>query len=481
MIKVMNLPKQIHEILNVFHRNNYEAYAVGGCVRDFLLKKEPNDWDLTTNADPEQIQEIFKDSFLNNDFGTVGIKTDIGIIEVTPYRIESGYSDKRHPDTIKWAKTLEEDLSRRDFTVNAMAIDNSGNIVDLYDGKKDLTEKTIKCVGDADKRFSEDALRLMRAVRFACQLQFDIEEKTKEALIKNADLIKHVSYERVRDEFNKIIMSKIAGQGIEMLREYGLLQYIIPELLDGYKVEQNKHHIYGVYEHHIKSLDYAVKENFNIYVRISALLHDIGKPETKRGTGENATFYNHEVVGARIAKNILQRLKYSNNDIKKMVKLIRYHLFYYNVDEVTEASVRRLVKNVGIENINELIQLRMCDRIGSGCPKALPYKLRHLQYLIDKNSCDAISVKMLKIKGENIMDILKIKGTPVIGDILDILLSDVLNDPGHNNIEYLSGMVEKLGKIDYKELSKQAIQSQKELKEVIIKDDNMTKDKYWVQ
>lgn len=481
MIKVMNLPKQIQEILNVFHRNNYEAYAVGGCVRDFLLKKEPNDWDLTTNADPEQIQEIFKDSFLNNDFGTVGIKTDIGIIEVTPYRIESGYSDKRHPDTIKWAKTLEEDLSRRDFTVNAMAIDNSGNIVDLYDGKKDLTEKTIKCVGDADKRFSEDALRLMRAVRFACQLQFDIEEKTKEALIKNADLIKHVSYERVRDEFNKIIMSKIAGQGIEMLREYGLLQYIIPELLDGYKVEQNKHHIYGVYEHHIKSLDYAVKENFNIYVRISALLHDIGKPETKRGTGENATFYNHEVVGARIAKNILQRLKYSNNDIKKMVKLIRYHLFYYNVDEVTEASVRRLVKNVGIENINELIQLRMCDRIGSGCPKALPYKLRHLQYLIDKNSCDAISVKMLKIKGENIMDILKIKGTPVIGDILDILLSDVLNDPGHNNIEYLSGMVEKLGKIDYKELSKQAIQSQKELKEVIIKDDNMTKDKYWVQ
>lgn len=486
----MAIPKEVKTVLDSLKksrlpagRQGFEAYIVGGCVRDFLLGKEPQDWDVTTNAKPEEIQKVFPDSFYENNFLTVTVRTGsakIPEIEITTYRLEAKYSDKRHPDQVKYAKTLEDDLSRRDFTINAFAMGADKKIIDLFDGKKDLKDKIIRTVGNPKERFGEDALRMLRAVRFATALNFKIEEKTAKAIKENSIWLEAISQERIRDEFLKIIMADKAAEGIELLRELGLLKYIVPELLDNYGVPQNKHHIYDCYQHAVKSLEYTAKKNFNIYVRLAALLHDIGKPKTKTGEGENATFYNHEIVGAKITFQILNRLKFSKKDIEKITKLVRFHLFYYNVGEVTESSIRRLVKNVGPENMEELLQVRMADRIGSGVPKAEPYKLRHLKYLIDKVSQDPISAKMLKINGKDIMNILKIEPGPKVGQILDVLLGYVLDDPKKNKKEFLEKEVAKLGKMADNDLQKLAEKSKQEKSEIEVKQDEMTKQKYWV-
>ncbi|MBU2545350.1 HD domain-containing protein [Patescibacteria group bacterium] len=480
----MDIPKKIEGILKKLEKNGYKAYLVGGCVRDLLMGNPPaggpKDWDITTDASPEETQKIFPDNFMNNKFGTV---TVLGSVEITPFRTETKYTDKRHPDKVEWAKTIEEDLSRRDFTINSIAIkiqNSEFKIIDLFDGKEDIKKGIVKAVGDANERFNEDALRMMRAVRFASVLDFTIDKKTADAIKKNAPWMKAISKERIRDELLKIIMSDNASDGIEMLRELGLLKYIIPELEDGYKVAQSKHHTYDVYKHSILSLKYAAQKNFSRDVRIASLLHDVGKPKSKRGSGESATFYGHEVVGARMSKQILGRLRFSKKEIEKITKLIRYHLFYYNVDEVTEASVRKLVRKVGPESIEELLQVRMADRIGSGVPKAEPYKLRHMKYIIEKASRDPVSVKMLKINGQDIMRILDVKPDPKIGQVLDILLGYVLIDPKNNKKAYLEKEIKKLGKLSDRELSSLTENSRKEREEVIMKEDKMTKQKYWV-
>ncbi|GAG15918.1 unnamed protein product, partial [marine sediment metagenome] len=254
------------------------------------------------------------------------------------------------------------------------------------------------------------------------------------------------------DELMKIIMSERAADGIELLRQLGLLSHIIPELEEGHGVSQNKHHIYECYKHSLLSLEYAVKKGFNKYVRLAALLHDVGKPRSKRGQGESATFYGHEIIGARMTSEILNRLRFSKKDIEKIVKLVRYHLFYYNVDEVTESSVRRLVRQAGPENMEELLQVRYCDRIGSGVPKAEPYKLRHFKYVIERVSRDPISVKTLKVNGENVMKLLVVKPGPKIGQILDILLGQVLEDPKKNKKELLEKEIKELSKLTDKKL-----------------------------
>lgn len=289
-----------------------------------------------------------------------------------------------------------------------------------------------------------------------------------------------ISRERIRDELIKIIMSERAAEGIDLLREAGLLKYIIPEVEDGYKVGQNKHHIYDCYEHYVKSLEYAVKKNFNKEVRLASLLHDIGKPRAKRGEGQDSTFYNHEVIGARMASQILNRLKFPKKEAEKIVKLVRFHLFYYNVGEVGESSVRRLVRNVGPEYMEELLQVRQSDRIGSGVPKAEPYKLRHLKYTIEKVSKDPISAKMLKINGGDIMKTLSILPGPKVGQILDVLLGYVLEDPKKNKKDLLEKEIIKLGKLNEKELSVLSQKAEKERESVEIKKDKMTKEKYWV-
>ena len=289
-----------------------------------------------------------------------------------------------------------------------------------------------------------------------------------------------ISGERIRDEFVKIIMSERAADGIDLLRKLELLKYILPELLENYGVSQNKHHIYDCYQHAIKSLDYAANKKFNMDVRLAALLHDIAKPHVKAGKGESATFYNHEIVGAKMVFQILNRLKFSKKEIEKITKLVRYHLFYYNVDEVGEASVRRLVKNMGPENMEELLQVRQADRIGSGVPKAEPYKLRHLKYLIEKVSKDPISAKMLEINGNDLMSALKIKPGPKIGQILDVLLGFVLDDPKKNEKGFLEKEAIKLIALPDKELQKLAETSKEEKSKIETKEDKMTKQKYWV-
>jgi len=490
--RTMTIPKEVQSALEALKKQGFEAYIVGGCVRDLLRKTTPKDWDMTTNATPEQIQETFKKAkqktFYENTFGTVTVLTNakevkLKELEITPYRTEAKYTDKRHPDEIKWTKKLKDDLVRRDFTVNAMAMDEKGKVIDHSDGQKDLKDKIIRTVGRPEKRFGEDALRMMRAVRFAVSLgdtAWKIEEKTEKGIKNNAKSLELVSKERIRDEFIKIIESPIADQGIELLRTLGLLKYIIPELEQGVNTAQNKHHIYKVYEHNLLSLKYAVKENYSTHVRLASLLHDVGKPKTKRGSGENATFYGHEVVGARMANEILKRLKFPNKDVEKITKLVRWHLFYYNVDEVGESSVRRLLRKAGKEDIEELLQVRYCDRIGSGVPKAEPYKLRHLKYLLDKVSQDPINPGMIKISGDEIMKTLALKPGPKIGHILTYLLSEVLSDPKNNKKEFLTKEVKKLGKLSDKELEKLSKEAKKEIDQVSIKKDSMTKQKYWV-
>lgn len=476
----MKIPQQIKKIINKLEKNKHQAYLVGGCVRDLKRGVEPKDWDVATSANPNEIKKTFPKSFMDNKFGTVNVSG----VEITPFRTEERYTDKRHPDKVEWAKTIEEDLSRRDFTINAMALRlasrQAHEIIDSYKGQEDLKNKIVRTVGKAEDRFSEDALRMIRAVRFASVLDFEIETKTSQAIKKNAPWIQAISKERIRDELLKIVMADKASEGIEMLRELGLLEYIIPELEQGYKVAQAKHHKFDCYEHAVLSLKYAAQKNFNKYVRLASLFHDIGKPKSKRGVGEAATFYNHEMVGARMTAQILNRLRFSKKDIEKVVKLVRYHLFYYNVDEVTEASVRKLVRKVGLENIDELLEVRMADRIGSGCPKAEPYKLRHLRYIIERVSQDPISVKMLKIDGKDLIKLLKIKPSPKIGMFLDILLSYVLADPKKNKKDLLEKELKKLAKLSDKELGSLADKSRKERDKIKMKQDSMTKQKYWV-
>ncbi len=453
----MKIPQEIQHILKQLENAGYNAYAVGGCVRDILRGKEPQDWDVTTNATPDKIQEIFPDSFYENPFGTVTVKTDsedptLQGIQITPYRIEAKYTDKRHPEEIRFADKIEDDLSRRDFTINAIALDRKGTVLDLFNGRDDLGQKLIRAVGVPEDRFGEDALRILRAIRLATTLGFEIEEKTQRAIRQNAAWLRAISKERIRDEFIKIIMAPRAHDGIELLRVLGVLEYIAPELLEGVGVEQNLHHIYTVWEHNVLALKYTAGKNYSLEVRLAALLHDVGKPKTKRGRGRNCTFYGHDVVGARMTAQILERLKFPRELVEKVTKLVRYHLFYYNVGEVSESSVRRLLANVGLENVEDLLRVREADRIGSGTPKAVPYKLRHLKYVIDKVSHDPISVKMLKINGNDLMQTLGIAPGPKVGLLLSSLLAEVLDDPSKNTKKYLTNRVKELDQKSPEEL-----------------------------
>ena len=520
MDKKISIPKEVLQIVKNLELKGFQAYIVGGCVRDLLTENssvcKPKDWDITTNAKPEEIQKIFPKNYSDNKFGTIAVLTNskdetLQAIEITPFRTESKYTDKRRPDKVEWVETIEQDLARRDFTINAMAIkiqnakrkakstetEEEFKIIDLFEGQKDLKNGIIRAVGNPKERFQEDALRLLRAVIMAAVLDFEIEKKTSQEIKNNASLLRFVSQERIRDEFLKIIlangfakMTKQPGsifkniqgpaRGIELLRKFGLLEFIIPELLESVDVGQNKHHIYDIYEHLLRSLNYAVKENYNVYVRLAALLHDIAKPRTKKGKGLNSTFYNHEVVGAKMTKKILERLKFSRKDIEKITKLVRYHLFYYNTGEVGESSVRRLMRNVGQENIDELLEVRMADRIGSGVPKAEPYKLRHLKYIMEKVSKDPISAKMLKINGNDIMEILKIQPGPKIGQILEILLAEVLENPELNKKEILVEKIKEIGKYPEQKLEELKSKAMKKVEKVEVKQDEMTKEKYWV-
>lgn len=465
----------------------FEVFVVGGSVRDLLLRQNENtsvhDWDLTTNARPEQILKIFPEGKYENDFGTVlvAIKNSENetqaVVEITTYRSERGYADRRHPDEVVFEDKLENDLARRDFTVNAMAWDGGeGEIIDLFGGQKDIKKKIIRAVGEPVDRFKEDALRMMRAVRFACQLGFKLEDKTARGIVKMAGSIKFIAQERIRDELIKILQSDRAYAGLMMLHDYKLLQYIIPELEQGVGMAQNRHHTYSVFEHLALSLKHCPNKDWR--VRLAALLHDIGKPKTRKIINGTVTFYNHEYAGARQTEKILRRLKFSAADMEKIVNLVRNHMFYYDVGEVTESSVRRLISKVGKENLKDLIDLRIADRLGSGVPKAKPYKLRHLEYVMEKVQNDPVSVKMLKLNGDYMIANLGFAPGPKMGAILDILLSEVLDDPGRNTIDYLARRAKELDKEDLEQLragAKSAISEKREA------DDERLKKNFYVK
>jgi poly(A) polymerase/tRNA nucleotidyltransferase (CCA-adding enzyme) len=485
------IPKQVLEVLQKLEQAGFEAFIVGGCVRDLLVDRIPKDWDIATNAKPEKVQKIFEDSFYENEFGTVGVKVEKfiengnpnrehDVVEVTTYRIESNYSDKRRPDKVAFAKTLGEDLGRRDFTINSIALRLKGGsdfeIIDPYQGQQDVKKKIIRTVGDPHKRFNEDSLRMMRAVRFHAELGYLIEKDTFEAIKKYSGYLKHIALERIKDELTKIILSDNAAKGVDMLHEAKLLEYIIPELEKGVGVKQNRHHIYTIYKHSILSLKYCPSPKLE--VRLASLLHDIAKPQTKRGNGEFATFYNHDHIGARTSVKILERMRFSRETIEKVRLLVDNHMFYYNPEEVGESSVRRLIQKVGLENMKDLIDLRIADRLGSGTPKAKPYKLRHLEYMIDKLSHDAVSVKMLKINGNDLMKDLRLKPGPKVGAILDVLLAEVIEDASKNVKNVLLERAKVLDKEDLEKLRQMAKLKIEKKKE---EEDKEIKSKHWVK
>lgn len=464
----MNIPAYIKDIVKTLQVSGYEAYIVGGCVRDVLMGKEPKDWDITTNALPEEILKVFADAKYENVFGTVllPIRTEAAegeskgqlqdVVEITTYRSEQGYSDRRHPDIVRFEKELDKDLERRDFTINALALNPNepDKIIDLFGGEKDIKKKIIRAVGQPEDRFKEDALRMMRAIRFSAQLGFELEPKTQRGITKLAGSLKFVSGERIRDELVKIISSNRPAEGIMLLQDCKLLQYILPELEAGVGVKQDRHHTTSVFVHNVASLKHCPSQEWP--VRLAALLHDIAKPKTRKIIKGVATFYNHEYLGAKMTEKIMSRLKFSTEERTRVVNLVKNHMFYYNVGEVTAASVRRLIVKVGRENLKDLIDLRVADRLGSGTPKAMPYKLRHLEYMLEKVQNDPVSVKMLKINGDGLMRLLNIPPGPKIGAILDVLLGEVLENPELNTEDSLEAQARKLSDMDLEQLRSKA-------------------------
>lgn len=467
-IKDTILPEEINLILETLNKNNYEAYLVGGCVRDILMNKTPKDWDITTKAKPEEIQAIFPESFYENDFGTVGVKTSIGVVEITPFRKEGTYSDGRRPDNVEYTDDIVLDLSRRDFTINAIAYDPlKDRVVDPFDGIKDIEEKLIRCVGEADKRFSEDGLRILRMIRFSAQLNFSIDTQTLVSAMNKRQMLDKIAKERIKDEFCKILMSPDAIKAFIYMSKIDILQYITIHLKESVNVKQNGCHAYDVFEHLIRSLQCAVDKNYPLEIRLAALFHDIGKPSTRVFSKEknDFTFYNHEVVGTKMTKQILNDLKFSHETINKVTKLIRWHMFFSDTDQITKSAVRRMIANVGRENIWDLMNLRICDRVGTGRPKEDPYRLRKYMSMVEEVLADPTDASMLKIDGNDLINTLHVKSGPIIGKILNILLDKCLDDPSINTKESLLKISEELLHMnhdDFENLNKIALENKKQ-------------------
>ena len=446
-MKITNtdIPLVVRQTAETLENAGYEAYLVGGCVRDLLRGRTPKDWDLTTDAHPEQIQTLFVEHYANNDFGTIGVKTEdedptLQIIEITPYRSESGYTDLRRPDSVTFGVSLDEDLARRDFTINALAYrPKTGVLVDHYGGMQDLHDKRLRTVGDAHERFNEDALRMMRAVRLAAELGFVIDPATMAAISENSLLLKRISIERVAAEFLRVINSPDPMQGMILLEKLGLLEQFIPEFKEGIGCEQGGIHAYDVFEHLLRTLQAAADKDFPSEIRIAALFHDIGKPATRRTGGKNKlyTFFGHEVVGARMTKTILERLKLPRETIDDVVNLVRWHMFFSDPDLITLAAVRRTIVRIGEEHIENLLNLRVCDRIGTGRPKEQPFRFRKYKAMVDEALRDPISVKMLKVNGDRIMEMTGEKPGKRLGYVLNALLEEALEDSSKNTPSYM--------------------------------------------
>jgi putative nucleotidyltransferase with HDIG domain len=453
MIDLNQIPKHILDIEKKFTDAGFEIYLIGGCVRDILQNKTPQDWDLTTNATPEQMLKLFPDGFYDNAFGTVGLPLKKllnieheGVVEITTFRTEKGYADRRHPEKVEWRKTIEEDLSRRDFTMNAIALKLTTtdqklktNIIDPYDGQTDLKNKLIRAVGDADLRFKEDALRLMRAIRFAAQLGFQIEEKTLSAITNDAKLLSEIAKERVRDELMKLLKSEYPYEGVMLLKNTGLLDFILPELVEGIGISQSRpgrHHTEDVFTHNVLSLKYC--PSTDPLVRFATLIHDVGKPRVQSVDEKGLViFYNHEIAGAKLAYEIAERLRFSKKERQKIVTLVRWHMF--TVDEkITDSAVRRFIRRIGVENVRDMMDLRVGDRLGGGTQTAESWRLKLFRKRVEEQLAPApFSINDLVIDGNDIMKELNIKPGKQIGEMLQKLFEEVDEDLSKNTKEYL--------------------------------------------
>lgn len=464
-MKSIKIPFELKKMNEIFESNGFEAYLVGGAVRDMILGKNASDWDVATNAQPQQVQKIFHKVIPTGiAHGTVTVHLFGKEIEVTTYRCDHGYTDGRHPDSITYASDIEDDLSRRDFTMNAIAASmRDGKIVDPFDGQGDIKNKIIRTVGNPIERFLEDGLRPIRALRFSSQLNFKIEEETFKA-ISNPEVqekIKSISIERFRDELEKILKSDTPSVGFHFMEDTGILKIFIPELAECRGCSQKDErgfHDFDVLDHNFYACDGAPKEN--PIVRLAALFHDIGKKDARtvesfenpKGSGnivEFIHFHKHEIYSAEQTGPILTRLKFPNVVINKVTHLIKNHMFFFT-DEWTDAAVRRFMVRIGRENITDLIELWAADMYGMhrtpvvhGSPteRNIIQLQERIKEVEAKNS--ALSIKDLKVNGNDLMKI----GIPAgkkLGFILNELFQCVLDDPEMNDRERLLTVAKNL-------------------------------------
>ncbi len=464
-----NLPTDVKNILDKFQKKNFQIYVVGGAVRNLLMNKPVADWDFTTDAKPKDILALFPEGFYDNKFGTVGVPPnapDLEDYEITTMRKEGIYKDYRHPVEVSWTDKIEEDLARRDFTINAIALGIESRIeslesrkknthltldsshltlIDPFNGQDDIRNKIIKAVGDPNKRFQEDALRLIRAIRIAAELEFNIDEGTFRAIVTNAALIKQVAFERIRDELFKILASANPYESMVQLRQSGLLQIILPEVEKCFGIVQEgpKHdRVYDIGEHSFLALKYT--PSANPLVRLASLLHDIGKVKTvKISPDGNVTFYNHDVEGGKLVLEIAKRFNLSKKQIDKLYRLVRWHLF--TVDEnQTDSAIRRFIKNVGIDNTKDMMALRIGDRLGGGTQRAVSWRMEKFGTRIKEVLKKPFSISDLKINGNDVMKELNIKPGPKVGAILQKLFEEVLEDASKNKRDYLLELLKSL-------------------------------------
>ncbi len=418
----------------------HSAQIVGGCVRDLLLGRPAKDWDVATSAHPDEVQRVFRRTIPTGiAHGTVTVVIGAESIEVTTYRGEGAYSDARRPDHVVFGVTLEEDLARRDFTMNAMAYDPvADRVVDPYGGRADLAARLIRAVGDPAARFAEDGLRVMRAVRFAATLEFAVEPATEAAIPSALGSLARVSAERVRDELLKLLGARRPSIGLEIAERTGVLGVILPELVEGVGVVQNRHHRWDVWRHTVAAVDGTPGDAI---VRLGTLLHDVAKPRTaapKPDAPGEFTFYRHDSVGAEMADAVARRLKLSNKERERIVALVAHHMFWYS-PEWSDATVRRFIRRVGAELLPDLFALRAGDVVGRGYGEDPEHELGELRRRVEKVMAEdqALSIGDLAVDGADVMRVLGVPPGRVVGDTLRAVLEEVLEDPELNTRERL--------------------------------------------
>jgi poly(A) polymerase/tRNA nucleotidyltransferase (CCA-adding enzyme) len=442
----VSLPHGVRRVLSVLADADHEAAVVGGSVRDLVAATEPVDWDVATDAPPEVVAGLFPGATWENRFGTVTVRPDGEPVEVTTYRHESGYRDARRPDHVAWGRSLDEDLARRDFTVNAIAwrpLDlesGEGELVDPYDGIGDLQRGMLRAVGDPQQRFAEDALRLVRAARFATRLGLEIEPATEEAIRRNAASAASLSGERVRDELLRILSDPRAAQppsaALLLLERLGLLAVLFPELAALRGVPQAKALAGDALDHSLRTVDALPADR--PLLRLAGLLHDLGKATTLA----DGHFIGHEMEGAALAAALLERLRLPRRDAERIVRLVRQHMFAYT-PEWTDAAVRRFVRRVGPDLLDDLFALRAADNAASGAREPQHGDLGELRQRIAEVAGGPLTQSQLAIDGRVLMQELGLEAGPRVGELLRELLEAVIEDPTLNTREALLGHAQR--------------------------------------